>query len=85
MNNWNTPCRTPYTNTGNGTNECHERNHSNDTSCACRKSRLPASTAYAIAYVPFQQSGEVYDCDKALARGTIFPCLDLPFLKGCCK
>ena len=56
-----------------------------DTSCGCTKGRFPVNTAYAMAYVPFQQSGEVYSCDRALARGTIFPCLDLPFLKGCCK
>jgi len=68
-----------------GTVSCHTRSEKNDTSCACPKSRFPANIAYAMAYVPFQQSTEVYACDKALARGTIFPCLDLPFLKGCCK
>lgn len=56
-----------------------------DTDCACPKSRFPSQTSYAMAYVPFQQSAEVYSCEKALSRGTIFPCLDLPFIKGCCK
>ena len=46
---------------------------------------LPDTPVYAMAYVPFQQWGEVYSCDKALMRGTLFPCLDLPFTMGCCK
>lgn len=61
---------------------CHENT---DTSCACPKAAFPMNTAYAMAYVPFQQSGEVYTHERGLARGTMFPCLDLPFLKGCCK
>ena len=40
-----------------------------------------------MAYVPWQQSfGTVYDLDKAFCKGTIFPCLDKPFLgSGGCK
>jgi hypothetical protein len=34
----------------------------------------------AMAYVPWQQWKTVYDLNKALAIGTIFPELDLPFL-----
>lgn len=45
-------------------------------------SRFPRNTPLAMAYVPFQQWNETYDDDKALARGTLFPELDLPFLKG---
>lgn len=37
--------------------------------------RLPL----AMAYVPFQRWNCVYDPCRALARGTIFPELDLPF------
>lgn len=33
----------------------------------------------AHAYVPFQRLGEIYDCKKALCRGTIFPQLDMPY------
>ena len=39
-----------------------------------------------MAYVPWQKSfGTVYDLDKAFCKGTIFPCLDKPFLgrSGC--
>ena len=46
---------------------------------------FPECYGMAMAYVPFQQWGEVYSCDKALMRGTLFPCLDLPFTMGCCK
>lgn len=33
----------------------------------------------AMAYVPYQQIGELYDCSKALKMGTIFPELCKPF------
>lgn len=45
-------------------------------------SRFPARTPLAMAYVPFQEWGEVYDDDKALSCGTLFPDLKLPFSKG---
>ena len=48
-------------------------------------SAFPEQTPLGMAYVPFQQSGEVYTHERGLARGTMFPCLALPFLKGCCK
>jgi alkylhydroperoxidase/carboxymuconolactone decarboxylase family protein YurZ len=44
--------------------------------------RFPKNTPLAMAYVPFQQWGETYGDDEALSRGTLFPELDLPFLKG---
>ena len=84
MNNYNMPCCTTPMHT-NHSMHSRDTRASNDTSCACVKPRFPVNTAYAMAYVPFQQNGEVYACDRALARGTAFPCLDLPFLKGCCK
>ncbi len=36
----------------------------------------------AMAYVPWQYWGNVYEADKAFRQGTIFPELDKPFL-GC--
>lgn len=33
----------------------------------------------AMAYVPMQQFGELYDESEALTRGTAFPDLDKPF------
>ena len=34
----------------------------------------------AMAYVPWQQFGPLYDIEKGLMVGTIFPELDKPFL-----
>lgn len=45
-------------------------------------SRLPKNTPLAMAYVPFQQWGEVYSDDEAFNRGTLFPELDFPFERG---
>lgn len=42
-------------------------------------SPLPDNPVPAMAYVPFQQWGEVYGELKALDRGTLFPVLDKPF------
>ncbi|MEG0895458.1 MAG: spore coat associated protein CotJA [Oscillospiraceae bacterium] len=36
--------------------------------------------SYGMLYVPYQQWGEIYDVDVAFKRGTLFPCLDKPFL-----
>ncbi|UMZ01938.1 spore coat associated protein CotJA [Roseburia rectibacter] len=33
-----------------------------------------------MAYVPWQQFSSVYEPDRALSAGTIFPELDKPFL-----
>ena len=43
-------------------------------------SPLPMDPVVAMAYVPFQQWGEIYESVKGLERGTIFPDLDKPFL-----
>ena len=42
-------------------------------------------TPIAMAYVPWQHVGSVYDLEKALQIGTIFPELNMPFLgkRGC--
>ena len=45
-----------------------------------------SSMALGMAYVPWQQNfGNTYELDKAFCAGTIFPCLDKPFLgrSGC--
>ena len=42
---------------------------------------LPSYAPLAAAYVPMQESAaETYEAQKALARGTLFPGLDLPFM-----
>ena len=45
-------------------------------------SRLPEKIPAAMAYVPYQQWGEVFDSSDALEKGTIFPELVFPFEKG---
>lgn len=40
------------------------------------------SMPLAMAYVPVQKWRNLYDCDVALSRGTMFSELDLPFLGG---
>lgn len=40
---------------------------------------LPADFAVAMAYVPMQTDTTVYDTDKALREGTLFPTLNKPF------
>ncbi|MBR6872599.1 MAG: spore coat associated protein CotJA [Ruminococcus sp.] len=35
---------------------------------------------YAMAYVPFQRWQKTYDDEAGLERGTVFPCLDKPFI-----
>lgn len=40
----------------------------------------PSLLALAMGFVPVQAWEEPYDNDLALARGTIFPSLDKPFL-----
>ena len=46
---------------------------------------FPEDYAVAMAYIPYQQDSKSYDAEKALARGTLFPVLDKPFLgkAGC--
>ena len=51
-----------------------------DTECCCTLKVFPKEISVAMAYVPFQQWCDVYQCDKALCQGTVFPVLDLPFM-----
>ena len=39
-----------------------------------------ASFPIAMAYVPWQNFGTLYDPEKALMAGTLFPELDKPFV-----
>lgn len=67
-----------------------QRQSGRDEHCEClcsysEKSAFPENTPLAMAFVPFQGKSEKYKCEKALSRGTLFPCLDKPFMMGCCK
>ena len=49
--------------------------------CDYKKGPLPACSPLALAVTPMQQSSEpAYENKVALARGTLFPGLDLPFM-----
>lgn len=49
----------------------------------CRDS---ADWMVAMAYVPWQTWNKTYELDKALHIGTLFPCLNKPFMGRCmCK
>lgn len=47
-----------------------------------QKQKFPKDTVVAMAYVPWQELQDVYEPEKALFRGTIFPELDKPFTAG---
>ncbi len=49
--------------------------------CSLKDGRaaLPENPVPAMAYVPFQNWGEVYEPERALDAGTLFPVLDKPF------
>ena len=50
--------------------------------CTMRPSFSRDEYVVAMAYVPWQYFTNVYEPDKALETGTIFPELDKPFLRG---
>ena len=39
---------------------------------------FPAVTPPGMAYVPYQQWGDVYEAEKGFDKGTMFPDLDYP-------
>lgn len=43
---------------------------------------LPDNTEVTMAYVPFQTDLSVYEVSDALNAGTLFKCLNKPFLRG---
>ena len=43
---------------------------------------IPEKTREAMAYIPFQNAGELYSPEQAICSGTLFPELDLPFEPG---
>ena len=52
--------------------------------CACTEGSLPGKCAGLVfPYVPMQlENAERYDAQEALAAGTLFPGLNLPFFKA---
>lgn len=55
------------------------RKEPSDSSCGYKCGALPACAPLAVGFVPAQENAQSrYETDKALARGTLFPGLDLP-------
>lgn len=49
-------------------------------------SPLPKNPVPAMAYIPFQQFNQPYSSQEGFKKGTLFPCLDKPFLgEGGCS
>ncbi len=65
--------------------QADRRQQINTKCCIQPEGEFPECTPVAMAFVPFQMSTEIYDDCKALARGTVFVCLDKPFMGGGCK
>lgn len=61
-------------------NKCDECTAHSSSHCADPLSELPL----AMAYVPWQHWNEIYELDKGLSVGTIFPELNKPFLGSRC-
>ena len=54
-----------------------------DVGCGCGgtdPSQMTGETLPALAFVPIQTFGAVYEAQAGFPRGTIFPELDKPFL-----
>ena len=50
-----------------------------DTSCCDRANE---KTGYAQAYVPYQEAGRLFSGEDSLSKGTVFPELNMPYVKG---
>ena len=67
---------------------CNERREGNGrgccNDCVCPTiNREPCHRTPAMVYAEDQKAENTYCADKALARGTLFPCLDKPMYNEC--
>ena len=67
---------------------CNERREGNGrgccNDCVCPTiNREPCRRTPAMVYAEDQKAENTYCADKALARGTLFPCLDKPMYNEC--
>ena len=69
---------------GNGRSNASCPSCNNGRTSRCMEDPL-SDMAIAMAYVPWQVWGDLYDMDKALNVGTIFEELDKPFLGRRCN
>ena len=66
-----TPCRSGF---------CTESASCADSVSCSENIRTISDYVLAMAYVPWQHFSTVYEPDRSLSAGTIFPELDKPFL-----
>lgn len=75
----------PYPMSGNSNRSCdrlsvsHPAHRADSVSCS-ENIRTISDYVLAMAYVPWQHFSTVYEPDRSLSAGTIFPELDKPFL-----
>lgn len=54
--------------------------------CGCSSSHEKLDQyPLAMAYVPWQKFGRTYELEKGFRMGTIFPELDMPFMRVRCR
>ena len=59
--------------------DSYRMNCRNTPACPFPKGRFPEDTPLAMAYVPMQKFGKVYEPARGFQLGTIFPELCKPF------
>ena len=59
-----------------------DKKMTNNEACVLVVPPFPEKTPVAMAYVPFQQFGNMYEPEKGFEVGTMFPDLDKPFWGG---
>lgn len=62
------------------TRACHVDSSNGKCSCEEKRGWGLADYPLAMVYSPIQQFRDIYDMDTALAQGTVFKELDLPFM-----
>ena len=60
---------------------CHCNMDMNNSFCRIPEF-MPLNPMLANSYVPYQRLNEIYTPQTALAQGTIFPELDMPYTSG---
>ena len=53
----------------------------NSKKCSNYSSMFPENIKYAHAYVPFQNTEQMFDPEESLCKGTVFPDLYQPYVK----
>lgn len=60
--------------------ERFDRSSSQEAFFCGRDDLFASPLPLAMAYVPWQTDGETYSYETGLKKGTVFPCLNKPFL-----